>query len=59
MPDELLQEDLLKRDKKAASFVTIGEPDVLLKPFHHKDTETQRKSARGNSENLCASVVPD
>ena len=31
MHDDLLQEGLLKRDKKAASFVTIGEPDVRLK----------------------------
>lgn len=30
MHDDLLQEGLLKRDKKAASFVTIGEPDVSL-----------------------------
>ncbi len=31
MHDDLLQEGLLKRDKKAASFVTIGEPDISLK----------------------------
>src|SRR2546429_8404592 len=30
MHDDLLQEGLLKRDKKAASFVTIGEPDLRL-----------------------------
>lgn len=30
MHDDLLQEGLLKRDKKAASFVTIGEPDIGL-----------------------------
>ncbi len=30
MHDDLLQEGLLKRDKKAASFVTIGEPDIRL-----------------------------
>jgi adenine-specific DNA-methyltransferase len=30
MNDDLLQEGLLKKDKKAASFVTIGEPDVVL-----------------------------
>jgi len=30
MHDDLLQEGLLKRDKKAASFVTIGEPDISL-----------------------------
>ncbi len=28
MHDDLLQEGLVKKDKKAASFVTIGEPDV-------------------------------
>ena len=33
MHDDLLQHGLLKRDKKAASFVTIGEPDIKL----HKD----------------------
>ncbi len=32
MHDDLLQEGLLKRDKKAASFVTIGEPDIKLHP---------------------------
>ncbi len=30
MHDDLLQEGLLKKDKKAGSFVTIGEPDVAL-----------------------------
>jgi adenine-specific DNA-methyltransferase len=30
MHDDLLQEGLTKKDKKAASFVTIGEPDVVL-----------------------------
>ena len=34
MHDDLLQEGLLKRDKKAASFVTIGEPDIRL---HRKE----------------------
>lgn len=28
MNDDLLQEGLLKKDKKAAAFVTIGEPDI-------------------------------
>jgi len=36
MHDDLLQEGLLKRDKKAASFVTIGEPDIRL----NRDGET-------------------
>ncbi|MFQ5632451.1 MAG: DNA methyltransferase [bacterium] len=30
MHDDLLQEGLLKRDKKAASFITIGEPDIKV-----------------------------
>ncbi|HKK44294.1 MAG TPA: site-specific DNA-methyltransferase [Balneolaceae bacterium] len=33
MADDLLQDGLLKKDKKAASFVTIGEPDIELSPF--------------------------
>ena len=36
MHDDLLQEGLLKKDKKAASFVTIGEPDIAL---HQKKGE--------------------
>ncbi len=36
MHDDLLQEGLLKKDKKAASFVTIGEPDIVL---HQKKGE--------------------
>src|SRR5207247_8285885 len=31
MHDDLLQQGLLKKDKKAASFVTIGEPDIRLR----------------------------
>jgi adenine-specific DNA-methyltransferase len=30
MHDDLMQQGLLKKDKKAASFVTIGEPDIRL-----------------------------
>ncbi len=30
MADDLLQEGLLKKGKKAASFMTIGEPDIKL-----------------------------
>jgi adenine-specific DNA-methyltransferase len=36
MADDLLQEGLLKKDKKAASFMTIGEPDVRI----HKEKDT-------------------
>ena len=38
MHDDLLQEGLLKRDKKAASFVTIGEPDIRLHSKNGKAT---------------------
>ena len=30
MADDLMQEGLIKKDKKAASFVTIGEPEIRL-----------------------------
>ncbi|MDD4309664.1 MAG: site-specific DNA-methyltransferase, partial [Candidatus Cloacimonetes bacterium] len=30
MQDDLMQDGLLKKDKKAASFVTIGEPDITV-----------------------------
>jgi adenine-specific DNA-methyltransferase len=36
MHDDLLQEGLLKKDKKAGSFITIGEPDIKL----HKKGKT-------------------
>jgi adenine-specific DNA-methyltransferase len=36
MADDLMQEGLIKKDRKAASFVTIGEPDI--KP-HRKGNE--------------------
>ena len=38
MADDLLQEGLLKKDKKAASFMTIGEPDVRV--HKQKDSVT-------------------
>jgi len=36
MQDDLMQDGLLKKDSKAASFVTIGEPDISL--IEDKDT---------------------
>ncbi|MCI0541612.1 MAG: site-specific DNA-methyltransferase [Verrucomicrobiales bacterium] len=39
MHDDLLQLGLLKKDKKAASFVTIGEPDIRL----HLETRSSRR----------------
>ena len=38
MHDDLMQEGLVKKDKKAASFVTIGEPDIV--PEKQKDGTT-------------------
>ncbi|MGQ0654779.1 MAG: site-specific DNA-methyltransferase [Betaproteobacteria bacterium] len=38
MHDDLMQEGLVKKDKKAASFVTIGEPDI--QPEKQKDGST-------------------
>ncbi len=41
MHDDLLQEGLTKKDKKAASFVTIGEPDVVIVPASEGLTSSQ------------------
>jgi len=38
MHDDLMQDGLLKKDKKAASFMTIGEPDIKL---HRKESTVQ------------------
>lgn len=43
MHDDLMQDGLLKKDKKAASFVTIGEPDIQINPL-------KEKSANGNKQ---------
>ena len=43
MHDDLMQEGLLKKDKKAASFVTIGEPDIKL----HKEGDTAQVEVCG------------
>ena len=45
MHDDLLQEGLTKKDKKAASFVTIGEPDVVLVPASEGLTGSQTLAA--------------
>jgi adenine-specific DNA-methyltransferase len=37
MHDDLMQDGLIKKDKKAASFVTIGEPDVAPVPVPGSD----------------------
>jgi len=41
MHDDLIQEGLLKRDKKAASFVTIGEPDIDIEEI--KEVKKDKK----------------
>lgn len=43
MHDDLMQEGLLKKDKKAASFITIGEPDIAL----HKDGDEATVEVEG------------
>lgn len=43
MADDLLQDGLLKKDKKAASFVTIGEPDIEV----HTNDDTVQLEVQG------------
>jgi adenine-specific DNA-methyltransferase len=43
MHDDLMQDGLIKKDKKAASFVTIGEPDIGLA----RDGDQARVEIRG------------
>lgn len=42
MHDDLMQEGLLKKDKKAASFVTIGEPDIKLEEIKEKGSKEKK-----------------
>ncbi|MBD3615377.1 MAG: site-specific DNA-methyltransferase [Gracilimonas sp.] len=44
MADDLLQDGLLKKDKKAASFVTIGEPDIEV---HKNEDGTVQLEVQG------------
>lgn len=44
MADDLLQDGLLKKDKKAASFVTIGEPDIEV---HQNEDGTVQLEVQG------------
>lgn len=51
MHDDLMQEGLLKKDKKAASFVTIGEPDVAvinnpLTPFDKRELSKKKSDKK-------------
>ncbi len=43
MHDDLMQDGLLKKDKKAASFVTIGEPDIAIHKLDKKTDEDQKQ----------------
>ena len=42
MADDLMQEGLLKNDRKAASFVTIGEPDIAVRELKTAKGEPRR-----------------
>jgi len=46
MHDDLMQDGLLKKDKKAPSFVTIGEPDVRAVELKAKKGEPRRWQLR-------------
>jgi len=46
MHDDLLQDGLLKKDKMASSFITIGEPDIILVPVEG-ETSKQYVEIRG------------
>jgi adenine-specific DNA-methyltransferase len=55
MHDDLLQEGLTKKDRKAASFVTIGEPDVALMPYVGVMLRTQDEaSGQGQSTHVAS-----
>ena len=54
MHDDLLQAGLLKKDKKAASFVTIGEPDIRL---HVEPRSSRREDAQTSSSQKGQSLV--
>lgn len=43
MNDDLLQEGFLKKDKKAGSFITIGEPDVVLEKDNNGTAKVEIK----------------
>lgn len=53
MHDDLLQQGLLKKDKKAASFVTIGEPDIKL----HIESGRRRREESQTSPQKSQSLV--
>ena len=56
MHDDLLQHGLLKKDKKAASFVTIGEPDIKLHvESGRRRREESQTSGKGKSQSLVTS----
>ena len=52
MHDDLLQQGLLKKDKKAASFVTIGEPDIRLTTELRDGPLTAGREAWGHWANV-------
>ena len=46
MHDDLMQDGLLKRDKKAASFVTIGEPDIGISDFKLPIADSKKENKK-------------
>ena len=58
MHDDLMQDGLIKKDKKAASFVTIGEPDiaVLACAAPAGAASSQASSAHGVAAYVCIEI---
>jgi adenine-specific DNA-methyltransferase len=46
MHDDLMQDGLLNRDKKAASFVTIGEPDIGIAECRLPNAESKKEEKK-------------
>jgi adenine-specific DNA-methyltransferase len=52
MHDDLMQDGLIKKDKKAASFVTIGEPDIAVVG----NPSPQPSPQRGEGASVCIEI---
>ena len=62
MHDDLMQDGLLKRDKKAASFVTIGEPDIKISEVRGQkadDSGKKKGSTRSVQVEICGLDIYD
>lgn len=58
MHDDLMQDGLIKKDKKAASFVTIGEPDIALLACTAPTgaASSQPSPGKGEGEYVCIEI---